>query len=55
MKRVNRAAFRKAICGGLLDGCEVLHGAHGCAWVRNGRQVAARHDILFLHTFYLGE
>jgi hypothetical protein len=53
--KVSKVEFRKALCSGALDGCEVVHGTNGCAWLRNGQTVAARHDFLFLHSYYLGE
>ncbi len=54
MSKVSKSAFRKAACSGALDGCEVFHTGHGTVWVKDGKPVAARHDILFIHTFYLG-
>lgn len=56
MTKVSRVEFRRALCSGVMAGCEVVHGTNGCAWMRDGKWVGSMLPRLFFGmNYYLGE
>jgi hypothetical protein len=53
MTNVSKAAFRRAVCQGLLAGCEMEWGINCEVWVRNGVRIAAKRTGIMGTTYYL--
>lgn len=53
MTRVSKADFRKALCSGVMAGCECRFSDSGEFWVRDHKTVAVHFKTILGSTYYL--